>query len=75
MANKGRKCVWLPDDQMEIIYEKVRAYNKRTGKRLRTPDALIQILDEYDIMIDAERQNNGSNARNMPERLSERYSA
>jgi hypothetical protein len=60
---------------MEIIYERVRAYNKRTGKRLRVPDALIQILDEYDIMIDAERQSNGSNARNMPEHPSQRFSA
>ncbi len=53
MASYGRKCVWLPNDQMELIYNRIEEYNQATGKRLSVPDALIQILDEYDIMRDA----------------------
>lgn len=60
MASLGRKCVWIPNDQMELIYERINRYNEATGKILKVPDALIQILDEYDVMKDAERQSNGS---------------
>lgn len=53
MATRGRKAVWIPNDQMDLIYNYVEKYNKATGKDLKVPDALIAILDEYDVMTDA----------------------
>lgn len=53
MATRGRKAVWIPNDQMDLIYNYVEKYNKATGEDLKVPDALIAILDEYDVMTDA----------------------
>lgn len=53
MSTYGRKCIWIPNDLMEIIYKRIDDYNEATGKTLRVPDALIEILDEYDVMKDA----------------------
>lgn len=53
MPSNGRKCVWLPTDQHEMVTNYMAKYLEETGLRISTADALIMILDEWDVMCDA----------------------
>lgn len=54
MAGYGRQSLWIPNDLMETlrVYQ-VKLSNRMGGKYVTLTDALIAILDEWDVMCDA----------------------
>lgn len=54
-GHPGRKNIWMPQDIYEDIKQRCEEYKAATGQNLSMHQALIEMLDEYDVLKDAER--------------------
>lgn len=54
--NNGRKVIWVPNDLHEMVVNYAKEYNLLQGTELSVPQALVKILDEWDVLKDAALQ-------------------